>query len=217
MTANSHGKPFVPIRGSLLPLAVDNIDTDQIVPGRFLTTTERAGMARHLFHDWRLDASGRPRDDCPLNLPRYCAATVIVAGANFGCGSSREHAAWALVDAGFRAIVALSFADIFRANALRNGLLPIVVEPDVHDRILAFVHRRPDRCVGIGLTPPQMVLPDGKIVPFSVEPFALHCLIEGIDTLAFLERQEGAIAAFECGQHPKVDTLPCSIANPGAF
>ncbi len=198
---------FSPITSSLLPLPTANIDTDQIVPGRFLTTTERRGMGRFLFHDWRVDMAGNPRRDCPLNQPRFCAAKIIIAGANFGCGSSREHAAWALVDAGFQAIVAPSFADIFRANALRNGLLTVAVGEDDHQRMLALA-RDPEARVRVDLTPPQLVPPEGDVISFRIEPFVRHCLLEGIDALSFLQRQMPAIEAFEHDRSPCVDTGP---------
>ena len=174
-------------------LPVDNIDTDQIIPARFLKGTSRSGLGRSLFADWRYDAQGRPRPEFVLNRPEAQGAEVLVAGDNFGCGSSREHAPWALVDAGFRAVISTSIADIFRNNALKNGLLPIVVEPGVHARLLA----QPGAPVTVDLEGQAVTLADGTRAGFEVEPFARYCLLNGVDELAFLLAQADAIAAYE--------------------
>jgi 3-isopropylmalate/(R)-2-methylmalate dehydratase small subunit len=174
-------------------LPVDNIDTDQIIPARYLKGTSRAGLGKVLFADWRYDGQGQPRADFVLN--RYVAkgAEVLVAGDNFGCGSSREHAPWALVDAGFRAVISTSIADIFSNNALKNGLLPIVVEPAVHRRLLA----QPGAPVTVDLEAQAVTLSDGTRTKFEVEPFARYCLLNGVDELSFLLGQSDAIAAWE--------------------
>ena len=179
-------------------LPVDNVDTDQIIPARFLKGTSRSGLGRSLFADWRYDAQGAPRPDFVLNRPEAKGAEILVAGDNFGCGSSREHAPWALVDAGFRAVISTSIADIFRNNALKNGLLPIVVEAAVHQRLLA----QPGAPVTVDLEAQAVTLADGTRTPFEVEPFARYCLLSGMDELTFLLSQADAIAAYERAGQP---------------
>jgi len=174
-------------------LPVDNVDTDQIIPARYLKGTSRSGLGKVLFADWRYDGQGQPKADFVLNRPETKGAEVLVAGDNFGCGSSREHAPWALVDAGFRAVISTSIADIFRNNALKNGLLPIVVEPAVHRRLLA----QPGASVTVDLEAQTFTLPDGTRTKFDVEPFARYCLLNGVDELTFLLGQADAIAAYE--------------------
>jgi 3-isopropylmalate/(R)-2-methylmalate dehydratase small subunit len=174
-------------------LPVDNVDTDQIIPARFLKGTSRTGLGKSLFADWRYDAQGRPRPDFVLNRPEAESAAVLVAGENFGCGSSREHAPWALVDQGFRAVISTGIADIFRNNALKNGLLPVVVSPEFHRRLLAA----PGAPVTVDLEQRSVSLADGTREEFDVEPFARYCLLNGVDELAFLLGQQEVIAAFE--------------------
>jgi 3-isopropylmalate/(R)-2-methylmalate dehydratase small subunit len=185
------------ITGRCLVLPVDDIDTDQIIPGRFLKTTSRSGLGRLVFHDWRFDDHGQPRRDWPGTARVDGGASVLVAGANFGCGSSREHAAWALVDAGFEAVVARSFADIFRQNALGNGLLPIALAPAAHRDLLAALAARPDTEMVIDLERLQIQWTGGPAVSFSIEAFARRCLLEGVDHLDLVRRQEPAIAEYE--------------------
>jgi len=174
-------------------LAIDNIDTDQIIPARFLKGTTKSGLGEKLFSDWRYDAQGGRKADFVLNRPESQGARVLIAGDNFGCGSSREHAPWALCDYGFRAVVSTSIADIFRNNALKNGLLPIVVEPALHKRLLA----EPGTEVTISLDDQTLRLADGTTARFTVEPFARYCLLNGVDELAFLQSAEADIAVFE--------------------
>ena len=174
-------------------LPVDNIDTDQIIPARFLKGTSRSGLGRSLFADWRYDAQGRPRPEFVLNRPEAEGAEVLVAGDNFGCGSSREHAPWALVDAGFRAVISTSIADIFRNNALKNGLLPIVVSPEFHRKALSA----PGAPVTVDLDRNTVTLADGATESFEVEPFARYCLLNGVDELEFLLGQGDAIESYE--------------------
>ncbi|HET7293370.1 MAG TPA: 3-isopropylmalate dehydratase small subunit [Vicinamibacteria bacterium] len=171
----------------------ENVDTDQIIPARFLTTTTKDGLGRALFADWRYDKDGRPRADFALNAVDAAGAQVLVAGRNFGCGSSREHAVWALADHGFRAVIAPSFADIFRRNALKNGLVPVTVTADVHARLASA----PGASVTVDVESLRLILPDGVSVPFALEPFPRYCLLEGQDELQFLLSREAAIAAFE--------------------
>ena len=174
-------------------LPVDNVDTDQIIPARFLKGTSRSGLGKSLFADWRYDAEGRPRPDFVLNRPETQGAAVLVAGDNFGCGSSREHAPWAIVDQGFRAVISTSIADIFRNNALKNGLLPIVVSPELHRKALAA----PGTPVTVDLEQKTVTLADGSSETFEVEPFARYCLLNGVDELEFLLAQDATIAEFE--------------------
>jgi 3-isopropylmalate/(R)-2-methylmalate dehydratase small subunit len=183
-------------------LARDNVDTDQIIPARFLTTTSRVGLGPHAFNDWRYDADGAPRPDFPVNRAESLGARVLVAGDNFGCGSSREHAVWALLGAGFRAVVATSFADIFRGNALGNGLLPIQVDAAT----LARLHATPDGAVTVDLAARTLALPDGDTVSFPVPPFARHCLLHGIDEMQFLLGASADIAAYEAQRPATIDT-----------
>ena len=171
----------------------DDVDTDQIIPARFLKVTVKEGLGKALFADWRFEADGSPKADFVLNRPESAGARVLVVGRNFGCGSSREHAPWALHDFGFRAIVAGSFADIFKNNALKNGLLPVAVPEDVRRRLVAA----PGTEVTVDLQARVLRLPDGGAVPFPIDPFARHCLLEGQDELQFLLGQEAAIAAHE--------------------
>ncbi len=169
-----------------------DVDTDQIIPARYLKTTQRAGLGAALFADWRYDPDGRPRPDFPLNQPQAAGAQVLVAGANFGCGSSREHAPWALHDFGFRAVVSSSIADIFRSNALKNGLIPVVLDAAAHERLLAS----PGVQVTIDLET-RTLAASGLTAPFPLDPFARHCLMNGVDELGFLLSQSGDIAAWE--------------------
>ena len=177
-------------------LPMENIDTDQIIPARFLKATSKTGLGKSLFADWRFDAQGKPRPDFVLNKPEAQGAAVLVAGDNFGCGSSREHAPWALLDYGFRAVVSTSIADIFRNNALKNGLLPIVVDRGMHARLLA--ERGAE--VTISLEQQTLTLPDGTSAKFPIDAFARYCLMDGIDELGFLVQQEEAIARFEAAR-----------------
>jgi 3-isopropylmalate/(R)-2-methylmalate dehydratase small subunit len=171
----------------------DNIDTDQIIPARFLKVTTKSGLGKQLFCDWRYDAQGQPKPDFILNTPAARDAQVLVAGDNFGCGSSREHAPWALVDFGIRAVVSTSIADIFRNNALKNGLLPVVVAKELHQRLL----REPGLEVTIDLEHRTLRLADGTSATFPIDPFSRHCLMNGVDELGYLLGQETDIAAFE--------------------
>jgi 3-isopropylmalate/(R)-2-methylmalate dehydratase small subunit len=185
--------PLREIRGRTVAMPQAHVDTDRIIPARFLTTTVRAGLGRHLFADWRFDAAGHPRPGFPLHHPEAQGATVLVAGENFGCGSSREHAVWALVDHGFRAVISTSFADIFRHNALENGLLPAIVPPAIHRRLLATAGAE----VTLDVAAAELRLADGTCCAFPLDPFARHCLLHGIDALGYLLSQEEPIARYE--------------------
>ena len=186
-------QPIRTITSHTVVLPQENIDTDQIIPARFLTTTSRTGLGKHAFADWRYHASGAANESFPLNHPRAKDAAILVAGHNFGCGSSREHAPWALLDAGIRAVVSTQIADIFRANAMRNGLLPIVVDIDVHQWLM----ENPGARVTIDLEDRNLRAEGGPITEFPFDPFAAHCLINGVDELGYLMSQAGQIARYE--------------------
>lgn len=185
--------PIRHVHSRTLVLAHENIDTDRIIPARFLTTTARDGLGRHAFQDWRYRADGSPDSDFVLNRPEAQGCEILVAGRNFGCGSSREHAPWALLDAGLRAVISSEIADIFRANALKNGLLAITVEAAEH----RFLLEHPGLELGIDLVTAEIELPDGGRFGFALEAFARHCLVEGTDQLGFLLRHDDAIRHFE--------------------
>ena len=193
---------FTPFESKMVPLPIDNIDTDQIIPARFLKTISKEGLGDQLFYDWRYDAQGQPKPDFILNTPAAKSAQILLAGDNFGCGSSREHAPWALTQYGFRAVISTSFADIFRGNSLKNSLLPIVVPRDVHAQLFA----KPDAAVKVDLVSQTLTLPDGRAVEFPVDSFARHCLLEGIDELGYILQQDGAIAAYEKAHPAAINT-----------
>jgi 3-isopropylmalate/(R)-2-methylmalate dehydratase small subunit len=190
-------EPVTRFEGPAVALARDNIDTDQIIPARFLTTTTRSGLGAHLFADWRRGPDGSSRQDFILNRPETAGAAVLLAGWNFGCGSSREHAPWALVDSGFRAVVAGSFADIFRQNALKNGLLPIVLAEAAYTDLLDRVQRQPGIVVSVDLVREVVVLPGGGEAAFTIDAFARECLMAGVDEIGYVLAQDEAIARYE--------------------
>lgn len=190
-------EPFRPFSARVIPLVVDDIDTDQIIPARFLKVTDKVGLGQKLFSDWRYEADGSPKAEFPLNEAKYAGAQVLLAGHNFGCGSSREHAPWSLVDFGFRAVIATSFADIFGGNSLKNGLLPIVLEPALHAELRAAVEADPTVEIHVDLASQTITLPGGKTATFPVDGFAKTMLLEGVDELGYLLNKEPAIAAFE--------------------
>jgi 3-isopropylmalate/(R)-2-methylmalate dehydratase small subunit len=175
-----------------VPLPNENVDTDQIIPARYLKTTSKEGLGKALFADWRYDAQGNPRPDFILNRADMAGARILLAGDNFGCGSSREHAPWALADYGFKAIVSTSFADIFRNNALKNGLLPIMVSKETHARLF---HQTGE--ITIDLESQTLTLEDGASIHFPIDPFSKKCLLEGIDELGYLLKLEPQITLFE--------------------
>jgi len=181
------------IRSRTVVLPATNIDTDQIIPARFLTTTTREGLGQHLFADWRYDAQGAPRPEFVLNRPEARGCTILVAGRNLGCGSSREHAPWALVDYGIRAVVSTEIADIFRTNALKNGLLPVQVD----EPTAAWLIEHPGAEIEIDLEATVVRLPTGTSVGFPIDAFARYCLLNGVDELGFLLSRKERIAAYE--------------------
>ena len=199
-------EPIIRLTSSCVVLHAENVDTDQIIPARFLKTINREGLGEHLFADWRVDERGEPRPDFPLNSMNAHDASILVAGHNFGCGSSREHAPWALLDFGFRAIISTGFADIFRNNALKTGLLPVTLAQSAHASLLAQLSESQDARVTINLESQTATLPDGSSHRFPVDPFARHCLLNGVDELGFLLGEESAIAAYESSHPARVST-----------
>ena len=188
-----------------------NIDTDQIIPARFLTTTQRKGLGQHAFNDWRRRADGSPDPDFPFNRAENAGARILVAGRNFGCGSSREHAPWALLDLGLRAVISSQIADIFRSNALKNGLLPVVLEEAVVEELLG----KPGVELRIDVAASTVSLPDGRVFEFPMDGFARTCLLEGVDELGYLLRQESAIARFEAAQRFRSQAPHNEVSHAG--
>ena len=186
-------EPIQEIKSRTAVLAVNDVDTDQIIPARFLTTTARAGLGENLFHDWRDQSDGSLKGDFVLNCPASDGCQILVAGNNFGCGSSREHAPWALLDFGFRAVISTEIADIFRSNSLKNGLLPLVVDQETHDWLM----KNPGVELRVDLRTSTLTLPNGRSVPFPIDTFARYCLLQGIDQLDFIQNSAGKIRLFE--------------------
>jgi 3-isopropylmalate/(R)-2-methylmalate dehydratase small subunit len=198
---------FKTLTGKLVAEPTENIDTDQIIPARFLKTITKEGLGQHLFADWRYE-NGEVKADCIFNTPQAMEADILVAGDNFGCGSSREHAPWALADYGFKAIISTSFADIFRNNALKNGLLPVIVDEETHQQLLSIATEDPEAVVSIDLASQTVTLPDGRSIEFPIDAFNKTCLLEGVDQLGYLLRQEEQLLAYEQTHPTRVNTTP---------
>jgi len=190
----------------LAPLAIDNIDTDQIIPARFLKTISKVGLGDQLFYDWRYDSEGKPKADFILNKPEGKAAQVLLAGDNFGCGSSREHAPWALTQYGFKAVISTSFADIFKGNSAKNSLLTIVVPAAAHKALFTSLTANPAATVTVDLAQQKLTLPDGSSVTFPVDEFAKQCMLNGVDELGYILHQDEAIKAYEAKRTLSVNT-----------
>jgi len=188
---------FTTLESHLVPLPEENVDTDQIIPARFLKVTDKDGLGASLFCDWRYLSDGSNNPDFVLNEPASQGAAVLLAGDNFGCGSSREHAPWALVGWGLRALISTSFADIFKSNSLKNGLLPIEVSKEVHQKLMATVNADRTARVKVDLASQTLTLPDGSEVTFPVDSFAKHCLLNGIDQLGYILSFDDAITKYE--------------------
>jgi 3-isopropylmalate/(R)-2-methylmalate dehydratase small subunit len=193
--------PFTTLASTYVVLPADNVDTDQIIPARFLKVTDKRGLGDNVFADWRLRPDGTPNPDFPLNRPDAAGAHVLVAGVNFGCGSSREHAPWALVDWGLRVLVARSFADIFKQNAMKNGLLPVEVDGGVHARIVEARHVDPKARITIDLPAQTLGFAGGQSTHFDIDPFAKECLVHGVDELGYLLDRVLDIERYEA-KHP---------------
>jgi 3-isopropylmalate/(R)-2-methylmalate dehydratase small subunit len=190
---------FTTLRARVVSLPANDIDTDQIIPARFLKATDKNGMGDHLFADWRYNADGSVKPDFVLNQKQSQGAQILLAGANFGCGSSREHAPWALTEFGFRAVLSTSFADIFRNNALKNGLLPIVVDEATHQMLFDLIEEIPTAELNVDLASQTLTFPTGSVT-FAIDPFSKTCLLNGVDELGYLLNFEAEIAAYEAGR-----------------
>ena len=193
-------EPFVTLEARAVPLATENIDTDQIIPARFLKATSKKGFGKNLFRDWRFDKNGHPNCEFPLNQKQYEGAQILVAGNNFGCGSSREHAAWALVDYGFKVVISSFFADIFKGNALNNGLLPIEVDATFLSQLLQEIQQSPQLQLKIDLEK-QLLHTPTQNTSFDIDAYKKLCLLQGYDDIDYLLSQNKRITAFEAQHH----------------
>jgi 3-isopropylmalate/(R)-2-methylmalate dehydratase small subunit len=193
---------YTTLTSRVIPLLIDNIDTDQIIPARFLKVTDKQGLGDNLFADWRYDDSGTPRTDFPLNQAEHRTSGILFTGDNFGCGSSREHAPWALTSYGIRAVISTSFADIFCNNALKNGLLPVIMDKESHRSVAEILRTHPDIELCIDLVSQTVTLPGGRQVSFPIDGFSKTCLVEGLDELGYLMRFKDEIISYEKGFAP---------------
>jgi 3-isopropylmalate/(R)-2-methylmalate dehydratase small subunit len=200
-------EPFRIFTSKVIPIDAENVDTDQIVPARYLKVTDKAGLAEALFRDWRFEEDGSLKDPpFIIDRPGMAGRAILIVGDNFGSGSSREHAPWALTSWGVRAILSTGFADIFRSNSLKNGLLPIAVPPDVHRLVRDIVERDPDAELTVDLAEQGVLLPDGSTIDFDIDPFAKRMLLAGTDELGYLLSKEADIAAWEAAHPPRIET-----------
>jgi len=200
-------EPFRPFTSKIVPLAAENVDTDQVVPARYLKITDKADLASALFHDWRFDDDGSLKEPrFVLDRPGMAGRQILLVGDNFGTGSSREHAPWALTAWGIRAVFSTSFADIFRNNALKNGVLPIVVDPATHAKLFALVAADPDAQLTVDLAEQGVLLPDGSTLDFDVDPFAKRMLLAGTDEIGYVVAKLPEIEAWESSRPARVDT-----------
>ena len=198
--------PITKFTAAMVPLAINDIDTDQIIPARFLKVTDKNGLGQACFADWRYESDGSAKANFILNQPEYQGAEVLLGGHNFGCGSSREHAPWALLGAGFKAVISTDFADIFRNNALKNGLLPIIVDAETHRQLVSLAEEEPTSTVTVNLEQQSVTLPDGRSVEFPIDGFSKHCLLNGVDQLGFLMGLDRQIESYEQTHGDRVQT-----------
>jgi len=198
---------FTALTATMVGIPTENIDTDQIIPARFLKVTDKNGLGDNLFSDWRYNADGSPKEDFILNTAQGKQAQILVAGDNFGCGSSREHAPWAIMGYGFRAVVSTSFADIFRNNSLKLGLVPVVVDKDTHLQLLSLIEEDPATAVTIDLASQTLQLPDGRKVGFPIDNFSKTCILGGLDQLGYLQTHTTAVKQYETIHADRVNTL----------
>jgi 3-isopropylmalate/(R)-2-methylmalate dehydratase small subunit len=198
---------FTKLTASMVAIPTENIDTDQIIPARFLKVTDKVGLGENLFSDWRYNADGTPKEDFILNTDRGRKAKILVAGDNFGCGSSREHAPWAIMGYGFRAVISTSFADIFRNNSLKLGLLPIVIDKETHFQLMSLIEEEPDTEISIDLESQTIQLPDGRKVQFPIDSFSKTCILKGVDQLGYLQSHMPVVEAYETKHEDRVNTL----------
>ena len=195
------------VKSTAIPLNTENVDTDQIIPARFLKTISKVGLGDQLFNDWRYLADGSPNPDFVLNKPESKGVEILLAGDNFGCGSSREHAPWALTQFGFKAVISTSFADIFKGNSLKNMLLPIEVSSDFHAKLFKMYAADASMKLTIDLASQTLTLPDGETVQFAVDPFSKNCMLQGVDEIGYILKQLGAVEAFEATRLGGLNTL----------
>jgi 3-isopropylmalate/(R)-2-methylmalate dehydratase small subunit len=200
-------EPIKKFTARIVALPINDIDTDQIIPARFLKTTDKNGLGTNCFSDWRYNADGSPKPEFVLNQPEYQGAEVLIAGNNFGCGSSREHAPWALMGAGFKAVISTDFADIFKNNALKNGLLPVIVDAETQQQLISLAQEDPSTQVTVDLETQTVKLPDGRAVSFAIDGFSRYCLLNGVDQLGFLLGLDEATAGYETSHESRVNTL----------
>ena len=200
-------EPIKTFTSTIVALPLENVDTDQIIPAKYLKVTDKSGLGEGLFYSWRYNADGSPKPDFVLNRPDVQGAQILVAGNNFGCGSSREHAPWALQGYGFKAVISTYFADIFKGNALKNGLLPIVVDQETYYQLVSLFEEDPQAAVTVDLASQTVILPGDQKVSFPIDSFAKHCLLNGVDQLGFLQAEEDAIAAYEASHPAPVQTV----------
>jgi len=198
---------FTELTGSMVAIPTENVDTDQIIPARFLKVTDKNGLGDNLFFDWRYHADGSPKEDFVLNTDQGKKAQILVAGDNFGCGSSREHAPWALMGYGFRAVISTSFADIFRNNSLKLGLLPIIVDEQTHLQLMSLIEEEPDSQITVDLESQTVQLPDGRQVQFPIDTFSKTCILNGVDQLGYLQTHSPAVEAYESTHPDRINTL----------
>jgi len=197
---------FTTLNGAMVSIPTENIDTDQIIPARFLKVIDKNGLGDNLFSDWRYNADGSPKSDFILNTEQGKKAKLLVAGDNFGCGSSREHAPWSIMAYGFRGVVSTSFADIFRNNSLKLGLLPIEVDKDTHFQLQTLIEEDPNTTVTIDLENQTLTLPDGRAVNFPIDNFSKSCILNGVDQLGYLQGHADAIEAYETANGSRVNS-----------
>ncbi|MCA9934312.1 MAG: 3-isopropylmalate dehydratase small subunit [Ardenticatenaceae bacterium] len=190
-------EPFTTLTSKYMPLPYNDVDTDQIIPASYLKVTNKDGLAEGLFSRWRYQSDGSPDPEFALNKSDHAGARILLAGDNFGCGSSREHAPWALMGYGFRAVISTSFADIFRNNALKNGLLPVAVDAQTYRQLLSLVEEEPETAVTINLAAQTLTLPDGRAVSFPIDAFSKTCMLQGVDQLGYLLKQSDKVLAYE--------------------
>jgi 3-isopropylmalate/(R)-2-methylmalate dehydratase small subunit len=190
-------EPFKRFKSRVVPLLKENVDTDQITPARFLKATTRSGFGKNLFYDWRYDAAGNPKKEFILNDPEMVGRKILLAGNNFGCGSSREHAPWALLDFGFRAVISTSIADIFRNNCLKNGILAIVIDKASHEILVCLSREDSAAEITVDLEAQALILPDLSQIPFPMDPYSKKCLLEGLDDMGYLLKTMDKILIYE--------------------
>jgi len=198
---------FTTAVGTMVAIPTENIDTDQIIPARFLKVIDKNGLGDNLFCDWRYNADGSPKADFILNQEQGKKAAFLVAGDNFGCGSSREHAPWAIMAYGFRAVLSTGFADIFSNNSLKLGLLPITIDKDTHMQLLSLIEEEPDTQITIDLANQAVVLPDGRKVTFPLDTFSKTCILQGVDQLGYLQSHLAAVERYETNHASLINTV----------